>query len=49
MVTAGNVATDHSKVDPKKFHLMSSNLKKSLLLLLSKLTLLTLIEEDQKE
>jgi hypothetical protein len=49
MVTAGNAVADHSMVVPKVFHSMSSNLKKLMLLLLSKLILISLIEEDQKE
>jgi hypothetical protein len=49
MATAGNAVADHSMVFPKVFHSMSSNLKKLMLLLLSKLILISLIEEDQKE
>jgi hypothetical protein len=49
MVTAGNAVADHSMVVPKVFHSMSSNLKKLMLLLLSKLILISLIKVDQKE
>jgi hypothetical protein len=49
MVTAGNGVADHSMVVPKVFHSMSSNLKKLMLLLLSKLILISLIKVDQKE
>jgi hypothetical protein len=49
MATAGNAVADHSMVVPKVFHSMSSNLRKLMPLLLSKLILISLIKVDQKE
>jgi hypothetical protein len=48
-VTAGNAVVDHSRDIPKVSHLMNSNLKILMLLLLSKLILPSRIEEDQTE